>query len=475
MPGGRAATKAAAAQRRPWRASAAQAVSYESSPVHTNHLASSRHELPRCAPAWLTPLLALTRVSSDAEAAAVGARDSPRQPRPSQPAGSPADAALAALKAALVETDAACARAKVLSGRAAQQDASARALEQDLGFLFLEERKRLATDADEAAALAGSDGAELAHACERARYRLSAVLLGSGPGGDLRGLLAPPPPGRFVVMMLGSATPLQLQRPEARLKLREDYYAFRDRTNPLHCLFPSLLLALRAHPPRAADLPRDLPPGAARLILPLALQLYWAWLLWFYASLALRENVLRVNGSAIRSWWVRHHYYSVGLMLSALTLPTEASGAPFSPAAGAFTGRYLLWAAAQGAVMFLQNSYQRKRTYTRIALGRGSAMDVASGAPGTASQLRLLFPLLFALQLAQMHNGLVVLRVAAASLAASLAQEVGPPLEWQAFTCGALLVVTGAGSFAATVTSLAEKGRKARAAREETARGRKSE
>lgn len=41
------------------------------------------------------------------------------------------------------------------------------------------------------------------------------------------------------------------------------------------------------------------------------------WLLWFYTSLALRENVLRLNGSSIRKWWIRHHYYSMLLALTA--------------------------------------------------------------------------------------------------------------------------------------------------------------
>jgi hypothetical protein len=256
--------------------------------------------------------------------------------------------------------------------------------------------------------------------------------------------------------MLG-ATRLQLSRPEARLKLKEDYYSFRDATNPLHILLPLALLALRANPPRAADLPRELPPGAARLVLPLCLQAYWCWLLWFYTSLALRENVLRVNGSSIRDWWIRHHYYAIALMLTVLTMPQD------SRAAAAFTERFLWWAAAQGGVMVLQNRYQRKRTYTRIALGRASAMDVASGeAGGTSGQLRLLFPLLFALQAAQFCNGCVVLAVAAAPLRAAAAHAEGPPLEWQACVAGALTLVTALGSAASTLASIADKRRAGR-------------
>ena len=308
-----------------------------------------------------------------------------------------------------------------------------------------------------------AQGSELTHSLERALYNAHAVLVGSGPGGDLRGLMAPPPSGPFVELMLGAGARLQLSRPEARLRLKEEYYAFRDRTTPAHIVVPLALLALRANPPRAADLPRELPPGAARLVLPLCLQAYWCWLLWFYTSLALRENVLRVNGSHIRAWWIRHHYYSIALMLTVLTMPQG------SRAAAAFTERYLWWAAAQGTVMLLQNSYQRKRTYTRIALGRASAMDVASGeAGGTSGQLRLLFPMLFALQAAQAANGVVVLSVAADSLRAAVAHEEGPPLEWQAFVCGALFLLTAVGSATSTARSLADKRRAGR--REEALR-----
>lgn len=65
------------------------------------------------------------------------------------------------------------------------------------------------------------------------------------------------------------------------------------------------------------------------------------WLLWFYTCLALRENVLRVNGSNIRNWWINHHYYSVGLALTVLTMPFD------SPACQAFIVRFLVCAVIQ--------------------------------------------------------------------------------------------------------------------------------
>ena len=53
----------------------------------------------------------------------------------------------------------------------------------------------------------------------------------------------------------------------------------------------------------------------------------------------------------------------------------------------------------QGMMMILQNHYQRRRMYTRIALGKNKAMDVVSGeSSGGTGQLVVLYPLLFGLQ-----------------------------------------------------------------------------
>jgi|APGre2960657444_1045066.scaffolds.fasta_scaffold01251_4 hypothetical protein len=272
-------------------------------------------------------------------------------------------------------------------------------------------------------------------------------------------------------LMLGSAIKVQLSRPEARQKLKEEYYSFRDSTTPLHVVLPLLLLALRRRPPQEEQLPLHLraalPPGSLTLLLPLCTQLYWCWLLWFYASLALREHALRINGSGIRNWWIRHHYYSLGLVLAALTWPAG------SAVWHAFTDSYFLWAAAQGCVFSLQNQYQRKRTYTRIALGRASSMEVASGeAAATSGQLRALFPALFALQAAQARAGWGLLAAGARGLRAALQPEgaaragggalTASPLEWQAGLVGALLLVQAAGNFVSTVKAMADKRRAGR-------------
>ena len=64
--------------------------------------------------------------------------------------------------------------------------------------------------------------------------------------------------------------------------------------------------------------------------------------------------------------------------------------------------------------MMVQNRYQRRRMYTRIALGKNRAMDVVSGeTSGGSGQLLILYPLLFALQILQCWIGASGAKVAA--------------------------------------------------------------
>jgi hypothetical protein len=61
-----------------------------------------------------------------------------------------------------------------------------------------------------------------------------------------------------------------------------------------------------------------------------------------------------------------------------------------------FSENFMLWSCFQALVMLVQNLYQRRRMYTRIALGKNNAMDVVSGeSSGSSGQLLLLYPLLF--------------------------------------------------------------------------------
>lgn len=59
-------------------------------------------------------------------------------------------------------------------------------------------------------------------------------------------------------------------------------------------------------------------------LIPAGLQIYFAWLCYFYVAMALRECVLLVNGSHIRSWWISHHMWSALGSLLMLALPISS-------------------------------------------------------------------------------------------------------------------------------------------------------
>merc|ERR1712087_1002046 len=86
----------------------------------------------------------------------------------------------------------------------------------------------------------------------------------------------------------------------------------------------------------------------------------------YYSALAIRENILALNGSRIEPWWIYHHYWSMGVsVLLLLTAPDQSTMA--------LTCAFSLW---QGAVMLLQNDYQRKRHYAMKALAKKGQLDV---------------------------------------------------------------------------------------------------
>ncbi|KAK4381078.1 Transmembrane protein, partial [Sesamum angolense] len=179
----------------------------------------------------------------------------------------------------------------------------------------------------------------------------------------------------------------------------------------------------------------------------LPVQLYQAWLLYLYTGLALRENILRVNGSDIRPWWIKHHYCAMAMALISLTWEIER-GPDCAQKQRCTT--VLKWAIMQGVAMMLQNRYQRQRLYTRIALGKARRMDVVWGeTAGVEGQLLLLCPILFILQGFEAYVGVLLLQTALVRVSS----------DWQVITCGILLIIMAVGNFANTVQTLMTKSR----------------
>ncbi|PWZ22300.1 Transmembrane protein 120B [Zea mays] len=259
--------------------------------------------------------------------------------------------------------------------------------------------------------------------------------------------------GKFLKTFLGPVN-VRVARKEDKLKIKDEYNNYRDRTAYKFLLFPSILLLLRWW----------IWDGC----LPaLAVQIYQAWLLYLYTSFALRENVLIANGSDIRPWWIYHHY--LAMLMALISLTWEIKGQPDCSSKQRGVQLFLRWAIMQGIAMHLQNRYQRQRLRTRIALGKvnltslpinkAKRMDVVAGeTAGVEGQLLLLYPVLFILQGFEAYVGVLLLQTALHGLAS----------EWQArmiqqlslltvLVCGILLVVMAVGNFVHTMETLVLK------------------
>ncbi|PON40677.1 TMPIT-like [Parasponia andersonii] len=252
--------------------------------------------------------------------------------------------------------------------------------------------------------------------------------------GDAASFLPAKPHGRFLRMFLGPIN-VRASRKDIQLKVKEEYNSYRDRTALLFLLFPSTLLILRSW----------IWDGCLPAF---PVQLYQAWLLLLYTGLALRENILRANGSDIRPWWIYHHYCATVMALVSLTW--EIKGQPNCSKKQRGVQLFLQWAMMQGVAMLLQNRYQRQRLYTRIALGKAKRMDVVWGeTAGVDGQLWVLCPILFVLQGFEAYVGLLLLRTALDGVVS----------EWQVIFCGFLLVLMAVGNFVNTVQTLMVKSR----------------
>eukprot|EP00252_Welwitschia_mirabilis_P006381 TRINITY_DN1724_c0_g1_i1.p1 TRINITY_DN1724_c0_g1~~TRINITY_DN1724_c0_g1_i1.p1 ORF type:complete len:372 (+),score=50.49 TRINITY_DN1724_c0_g1_i1:203-1318(+) len=252
--------------------------------------------------------------------------------------------------------------------------------------------------------------------------------------GDVAGLTPTKVHGSFLKHFLGP-TNVRALRKDVRLKVKEEYNDYRDRTAILFLLFPLILLAFKKWR-----------GNGCFPIFPV--QLYQSWLLYFYTSLALREHVLRVNGSDIRPWWIYHHYCAIFMSLVSLT--RDIRGGPNCVEKQEGVRLFLLWAIMQGVAMLLQNRYQRQRLYTRIALGKARRMDVVWGeTAGVEGQLWLLYPILFILQGFEGYVGILLL----------LSAFVHDAPDWQVVVCGICLLIMAVGNFFNTLETLVAKSR----------------
>ncbi|CAL5376000.1 unnamed protein product [Camellia sinensis] len=192
----------------------------------------------------------------------------------------------------------------------------------------------------------------------------------------------------------------------------------------------------------------------------LPVQLYQAWLLILYTGLALRENILRVNGSDIRPWVDKtsllrygHGTYQSHLGDRKRTDCSQKQGCNCS-----FNGLsckelqcfYKIDINGKGFVHILHSQVYFACVSALGCVLFARRMDVVWGeTAGVDGQLWLLAPILFILQGFEAYVGILLLKVALAGVVS----------EWQVVTCEVLLIVMAVGNFANTVQTLVAKSR----------------
>ncbi|KAK3274351.1 hypothetical protein CYMTET_17467 [Cymbomonas tetramitiformis] len=122
---------------------------------------------------------------------------------------------------------------------------------------------------------------------EKARF----IIEGGGPGGDLRKLLPAPRNPAIIRLLLGKNTNIITLRREEGIKLKEEYYEFRDGNSVFFLFFSLVLLTVFKWSDQQSNAQERItlsPP------IRVGLQMFQCWLLYFYVGLSLRENILKV-------------------------------------------------------------------------------------------------------------------------------------------------------------------------------------
>jgi hypothetical protein len=243
----------------------------------------------------------------------------------------------------------------------------------------------------------------------------------------LKKKLAPSTGSLFVRLFLGKVN-VKHTRDVEKLALKNEYQKFKRRTDYLFLVFVIIQLWI---------LPNN------RIIE----SLFQVWLLYYYITLALRENILKVNGSNIKYWWIVHHYLSIAISLTILIW------APQSPVYTRFVAQFLWFSFFQALVQMLQTQYQTAKLYKLVSLGKASRMDVTgdfdAGVESSCNPgLYFLLPFLLFMQGWQFYNGYTLIK---------LFLESDFKLEWQVLITGVLFLSVSLGNFGTTVTTYYEK------------------
>jgi hypothetical protein len=171
-------------------------------------------------------------------------------------------------------------------------------------------------------------------------------------------------------------------------------------------------------------------------------------MLYYYSTLSIRENILQVNGSNIKDWWIFHHYLS---MVAAVLIILWPAGPIF------FTVlKYIAYFEfSQGIVMILQNQYQDRRHYVRTSLGKAKETDLTNTETLVEKpvDLKVLVPILFVLYF--MELGLSGLCLYSLQFAEKSSADF-----FMLVFCGILIGWIGIGNISTTAATLIQKSQK---------------
>lgn len=253
------------------------------------------------------------------------------------------------------------------------------------------------------------------------------------------GFMEPRTGSLFVRLFLGRVN-VKVALERDRLRLREEYDKFKRRTNILFLIIP-LALMLVAHEEVTSWVKYT-------NWVPIVSQV---WLLYYYVSLALRENILQVNGSKIMTWWIVHHYVSAFMSVILLTWPD-------SPTYRSLLRPFSYYFMLQGILQLLQSWYQQSRHYALVSTGRTSRIDPShsEGLREAQTGFWVLVVLLVGTYIAQLYMGYLLLAVAQTEL--NLSQ---PWYEYreevQAVSLALCFVILACANFVALLTTLWRK------------------
>lgn len=246
----------------------------------------------------------------------------------------------------------------------------------------------------------------------------------------------------FARLMLGRVN-LKLWNKDERDRLRGEHRKFKFRTNIIFIVLP--VVVLFAH-----YFLRFVWADTHWMNI-----LHQAWMVYLYASLALRENILWVNGSNVQPWWIYHHYFAAFGCLMLITWPPTETYARIAP----FWQIFLLY---QGLVQVLQLWYQQKRDYANRAMGKTGQMDVTFSETLTdfPRELMLLAPLVIVAHLWQITVGLYLLYILFTEMKPFETHWTNYVEQVQCFICGIVAMLLGVGNLHTTSRTLWRKSHK---------------